>query len=101
MIRITLKDGACREYAEPVAAGRVAADISPGLARTALAAEIDGNVRDLSAVIENDCALKFLTFDDAGGRLAFRHTTANSAASWTCSIYTRKGPDSPSSCPRA
>ena len=48
MIRITLKDGTCREYAEPVAAGRVAADISPGLARTALAAEIDGNVRDLS-----------------------------------------------------
>ena len=77
MIRITLKDGACREYAEPVAAGRVAADISPGLARTALAAEIDGNVRDLSAVIENDCALKFLTFDDAGGRLAFRNSVVN------------------------
>ena len=87
MIRITLKDGACREYAEPVAAGRVAADISPGLARTALAAEIDGNVRDLSAVIENDCALKFLTFDDAGGRLAFRHTASHVLAQAVRRLY--------------
>ena len=87
MIRITLKDGACREYAEPVAAGRVAADISPGLARTALAAEIDGNVRDLSAVIKNDCALKFLTFDDAGGRLAFRHTASHVLAQAVRRLY--------------
>ena len=77
MIHITLKDGAVREYAEPVSAGAVAADISQGLARTALAAEIDGAVRDLSAVIEKDCCLKFLTFDDEGGRLAFRHTASH------------------------
>ena len=87
MIHITLKDGAVREYAEPVSAGAVAADISQGLARTALAAEIDGAVRDLSAVIEKDCCLKFLTFDDEGGRLAFRHTASHVLAQAVKRLY--------------
>ncbi|HHW70895.1 MAG TPA: threonine--tRNA ligase [Clostridiales bacterium] len=77
MIKITLKDGSIVEYEKSVTAFDIAKDISMGLARVALAAEIDGKVVDLTTVINEDCELNILTFDDKGGRYAFWHTSSH------------------------
>ncbi len=77
MIKITSKDGSTKEYKSGIAVKQVAESIGSGLAKAALAAEIDGAVRDLSTKLERDCKLNLLTFDDDGGKLAYRHTTSH------------------------
>jgi len=47
-----------------------------GACEVALAGEVNGEVKDLSYPLENDCTLNLLTFDDEGGRDAYRHTTS-------------------------
>ena len=87
MIRVTLKDGSVRQLDAPLTARQVAEAVSPGLARAALAAEIDGKPCDLSAVIDRDCALSLLTFDDEGGRAALRHTASHILAQAVRRLY--------------
>ncbi len=77
MIKITLKDGSSREYQKGTTVMQVAESISAGLARVALAAEIDGEVKDLSTELDKDCSLNLLTFDSDGGKHAFRHTASH------------------------
>ena len=77
MIKVTLKDGSIKEYNEGITVMEVAEGISAGLARVALAAEIDGIVKDLSSKIEKNCSLNLLTFDSDGGKHAFRHTASH------------------------
>lgn len=61
MPRITLPDGTVKSYDEPVSAGRVAADIGAGLAKAAIGAKVDGELRDLSAPIDHDAKLELIT----------------------------------------
>ena len=77
MIKITLKDGIIKEYQEGVTVREVAESISAGLARVALAGEVDGRVKELDFKLESDCSLNLLTFSDEGGRLAYRHTASH------------------------
>lgn len=63
---ITLKDGSTKEYSEPKSIIEIAADISEGLARMACAGEVNGEVEDLRTVIDKDCNLSILTFNDEG-----------------------------------
>ena len=56
-MKVTLKDGSVKEYQESKSVIDIAFDISEGLARAACAGEVDGEVVDLSTVIENDCTL--------------------------------------------
>jgi threonyl-tRNA synthetase len=77
MINITLKDGSLKQYPKGITVKEVAESISAGLARVALAAEIDGEVKDLSTVLDKDCTLNLLTFDSEGGKHAFRHTASH------------------------
>jgi threonyl-tRNA synthetase len=77
MLNITLKDGTVKEVAFGTTVMEIAKGISEGLARVALAAEMDGRVVDLSTPIEADCLLNLLTFDAAGGKQAFWHTTSH------------------------
>jgi threonyl-tRNA synthetase len=87
MIKITLKDGSVKEYQKGTTVMQVAESISAGLARVALAAEVDGEVRDLSTVLENDCSLNLLTFDSEGGKHALRHTASHIMAQAVKSLY--------------
>ena len=64
MINITLPDGSIRNYPKGSSALDVAKSISEGLARKVLAAEVNGQVWDLSRPIHTDASLKLLTFDD-------------------------------------
>ena len=75
-MKITLKDGSSKEYAQSMSVIDIAKDISEGLARVATAGEVDGEVVDLRTVIDKDCELNILTFNDEKGKGAFRHTTS-------------------------
>jgi threonyl-tRNA synthetase len=77
MIKITLPDGAIREYQEGTSAMDVAKSISEGLARKVLAATINGEVWDATRPIQQDAALKLLTWDDANGKSTFWHSSAH------------------------
>lgn len=54
-MKITLKDGSVKEYAENKSVIDIAFDISEGLARAACAGEVDGEVVDLRTVLDKDC----------------------------------------------
>jgi threonyl-tRNA synthetase len=87
MIKITLKDGSVKEYDEGITIKQVAESISAGLARVALAGEVDGTVKDLGFKLEKDCKLSLLTFDDDGGKHAYRHTTSHILAQAVKKLY--------------
>ena len=76
-MKITLKDGSAKEYSSAMSVIDIAKDISEGLARVACAGEVDGERVDLRYVVDKDCNLSILTFDDKGGCDAFRHTTSH------------------------
>ena len=84
---ITLKDGTTKEYQEARSILDIASDISEGLARVACAGEVDGDVLDLRTMVDHDCHLNILTFDDQGGRDAFRHTTSHIMAQAIKRLY--------------
>lgn len=86
-MKITLKDGSCKEYQEAMSVYDIAKDISEGLARVATAAELDGEVVDLRTVIDRDCQLNILTFQDDAGRKAYRHTTSHVLAEAVKRLY--------------
>ncbi len=87
MINVTLKDGSVKEYNKGISIKEVAESISAGLARVALAGEVDGKVRDLSYPLNDDCALNLLTFDDEGAKHAYRHTTSHVMAQAVKRLY--------------
>jgi threonyl-tRNA synthetase len=87
MIKITLPDGAIREYAEGTTALDIAKSISEGLARKVLAAEINGKVWDATRPINNDAQLKLLTWNDADGKSTFWHSTAHLMAEAVESLF--------------
>ena len=76
-MKITLKDGSVKEYAESRTVIDIAADISEGLARMACAGEADGEVVDLRTVIDRDCTLNILTVKDEAGLRVVRHTCSH------------------------
>lgn len=77
MIKITLPDGAVREYEAGVSAMDVAKSISEGLARKVLAAQINGEVWDASRPIPTDAQLQLLTWNDNTGKATFWHSSAH------------------------
>ena len=76
-MKVTLKDGSVKEYAQPMAVIDIAKDISEGLARMACVAEIDGEVKDLRTIVDKDCTLNIFTAKDPEGLAALRHTASH------------------------
>lgn len=76
-MKITLKDGSVKEYAEAKSVYDVAFDISEGLARAACCAKVNGEVVDLRTVLEGDCELQICTAGDPEGLAAIRHTASH------------------------
>ncbi|MDP4180227.1 MAG: threonine--tRNA ligase [Bacillota bacterium] len=87
MIKVQLKDGSIKEYNEGSTIKEVAESISAGLARVALAGEVDGMVKDLSFKLQKDCKVSLLTFEDDGGKHAYRHTTSHVMAQAVKNLY--------------
>ena len=76
MINVELK-GDVRQYEAGVSAAEVAKSIGMGLYKSACAAKVNGEVCDLRTVLNEDCTLEILTFEDEGGKHAFWHTAAH------------------------
>ncbi len=87
MIKITLKGDVVKEYESGITAYEVAKDISMGLAKSACAVRINGENADLRTVLDEDCSLEILTFDDEYGRWAFRHTASHILAQAVKRLY--------------
>ncbi len=77
MINITFPDGAVRQYEQGSSSMDIAKSISGGLARKILAAEVNGEVWDLSRPLHNDASIKFLTWEDEKGKSTFWHSSAH------------------------
>lgn len=77
MIKITLPDNSVKEYEEGITALDIAKDISEGLARNVLAAEVNGEVTDAMRPINQDAEVKLLTWDDEKGKAAMWHSSAH------------------------
>ena len=77
MIKVTLKGDVVKEFKKGITAIEVAKEISMGLAKAACAVRINGQNADLRTVLEEDCALEILTFEDEYGKWAFRHTASH------------------------
>ncbi len=86
-MKITLKDGSVKEYAQAMSVIDIANDISEGLGRAACAGEVNGEVVDLRTVIEEDCNLSILTFNDEAGKAAYRHTCSHVLAEAVKRLY--------------
>ena len=66
-MKITLKDGSVKEYAQPMSIIDIAKDISEGLARVACVGVVDGETADLRTVLDKDCTLSICTSSDPEG----------------------------------
>ncbi len=84
---ITLPDGSQRSFEQPTTVGEVAASIGAGLAKAALAGEVDGRLVDTSYSIEENAALRIITARDPEGLEIIRHSTAHLLAQAVQSIY--------------
>ncbi len=87
MIKITLPDGAVKEYEQGVSAMDVAKSISEGLARKVLAANINGQVWDATRPIKEDATLQLLTWNDLNGKSTFWHSSAHLMAEAVESMF--------------
>jgi threonyl-tRNA synthetase len=87
MINITLPDGSVRQYEKGTTAMQIAQSISEGLARNVLAAEVNGEVWDSSRSIEEDSAVKLLTWNDEKGKSTFWHSSAHLLAEALEALY--------------
>jgi threonyl-tRNA synthetase len=86
-VELKFPDGSVREYEPGVNGHDVARSISEGLARNALAIELDGEVRDLVRPIDRNAGVRILTWNDAGGKMAFWHSTAHLMAEALEALY--------------
>ena len=86
-MKVTLKNGEVREYDRPMTVLEIAESISQGLARQACAGLVDGEEADLRTLVDKDCQLSILTFEDEEGRGAFRHTTSHILAQAVKRLY--------------
>lgn len=88
MIAITLPDGSVREVASGTTPAEIAADIGPGLAKAALAAKIDGEVRDIMRPLDSDTELALITSRDEAEALELaRHDFAHVLAEAVQNIF--------------
>ncbi len=86
-IKVTLPDGAIKEYPNGTSALDVAMSISEGLARNVLAAKVDGEVRDATRPLTRDVSLELLTWNNDEGKSAFWHSSAHLMAEALEDLY--------------
>ncbi|QWB86283.1 Threonine--tRNA ligase [Rickettsia parkeri] len=80
MINISFPDGSIKQFAKNITAYEVANAISMSLAKAAMVAEINGELQDLSIIIDNDCKLRILTAKDPECLEIIRHDAAHLTA---------------------
>jgi threonyl-tRNA synthetase len=87
MIKVTLKDGSIKEYPKGITVEEVVASIGSGLLKAAIAAKVNGKTVGLIYQLNEDCSMEVLTFDDADGKWALRHTGSHTLAQAVKRLY--------------
>ena len=87
MIKITFPDDSFREYKKGVTAIDIAEDISLGLAKNVLSVDFEGETVEASTQISKSGKIKFFTWGDKQGKMAFWHSSAHVLAQSILSIY--------------
>jgi threonyl-tRNA synthetase len=87
MLHITLPDGSVRQVEAGSTGYDLAASISEGLARNALAVKVNGEIRDLHRPLTEDATLEILTWNDTGGKQAYWHSSAHLMAEALEALY--------------
>lgn len=77
MIKLTLPDGAVREFDAPVSGLAFAESIAKSLAKKAIAIKLDGEVKDLATIVDKDSAIEVVTRDTVDGVDLLRHDCAH------------------------
>lgn len=86
-MKITLKDGSALSFDAPVTVEEVAKAISEGLWRNAVCGKVNGELVDLSTVIEKDSELQIITLKDKEGLDVYRHTASHVLAQAVKNIF--------------
>lgn len=86
-MKVQLKGGEVKEYAQSMSVLEIAKDVSEGLARAATAGKKDGEIVDLRTEIQEDCQLEILTFEQEEGKGAFWHTSSHILAQAIKRLY--------------
>ncbi|HXV60722.1 MAG TPA: TGS domain-containing protein, partial [Vicinamibacteria bacterium] len=86
-IEVRLPDGSARTFPRGVTAGKIAEELSPGLARRAVAALVDGEPFDLSRAIDRDAEVRILTPADDETLEIFRHSSAHLLAAAVMQLF--------------
>ena len=87
MPNVTLPDGSVKSFDQSLTVAEVASSIGSGLAKAAIAGEIDGQMVDSSIMIENDRNLAIITNKDDKALEVIRHSTAHLLAQATQQLY--------------
>ena len=87
MPNVTLPDGTVKSFDQSLSVADVASSIGSGLARAALAGEVDGQLVDTSFLIESDVELTIVTNKDDKALEVIRHSTAHLLAQATQQLY--------------
>ncbi len=87
MPNVTLPDGTVKSYDQSLTVADVASSIGSGLAKAAIAGEIDGQLVDTSYMIEGDASLAIITNKDDKALEVIRHSTAHLLAQATQQLY--------------
>jgi threonyl-tRNA synthetase len=84
---VTLPDGNRLELPDGASGAEVAAAIGPGLARAALAIEVDGELRDLARTVDDGASVSILTADGEAALGLIRHDAAHVLAAAVMELY--------------
>lgn len=86
-MKVTLKNGSVREYAEPKSIIEIAKELGGSIASNACIGKIDGEAVDLRTMVDKDCQLEILDFQSEEGKEAFRHTASHIMAQAVKRLY--------------
>lgn len=87
VVKITFPDGAIKEFSKGTSTEDIAASISPGLKKKAIAGKLNGQMYDLSRPIEEDGAIEIVTPDHQDALEVMRHSTAHLMAQAIKRLY--------------
>ena len=86
-VTVTLPDGKAMTFARGVTGAEIAAAIGPGLAKAALAVEVDGQIVDIFRPLEADAKLRIITRKDPEALELIRHDAAHVLAMAVQALY--------------
>lgn len=87
MVKVTLKDGSVREVEQGTTLAGLAASISRGLAKAAVAGKVNGEEKDLSYILNEDVEVEILTLDSEEGLKVLRHSSSHVLAQAVLNLF--------------